>query len=256
MPTSLPPAEQEALFQAVIRKIPVIKDPGHLEELAVLAVALMLRRPVDRGLAQKLTQCIHGIFAGGDGNAPPEEIQPRMRRIARDCVEVLQAAKEHRLPRDIVYPPEARRRPRAAHHAISGRGYTATTGRGVLAAVVVMVVLGGLSLWYGARHQGGSNFADGNAFAAQVIAAGEAEPEAASDRPPGGVLITRRVVEGRTVVVAEGVAPRICAAAGGILVRKGVLTVNGVTPNRISSAIITELCNSEDGDANIMWTPK
>ena len=60
-------------------------------------------------------------------------------------------------------------------------------------------------------------------------------------------------MNGVPVVTARGVPRRVCAASGMRLVRKGLLSVNGETPTRISSAIITELCNKGDGDATIRW---
>ncbi|MBI3444158.1 MAG: hypothetical protein HY055_02030, partial [Magnetospirillum sp.] len=46
------------------------------------------------------------------------------------------------------------------------------------------------------------------------------------------------------------------SSSGMKLVKKGLLSVNGVTPTRVSSAIITELCNKESGNATLMWAPK
>lgn len=53
----------------------------------------------------------------------------------------------------------------------------------------------------------------------------------------GGVL---SVDDG--TVTATDVPPQACVSAGARLVKKGIITVNGVTPVRVSSAILTELC--------------
>ncbi len=253
--TRITAQEQEALFQAIVQKIPSIRDAEHLREIVTLALALMLRRPVDRGLKEKLGQCVHDIFAAAP-EAAAEDPRAGLRRAALDCVEVLQAAREHRLPRKIVFPEQTRGKPvgKALHavhrHVASGETYVTNTMRGVMAGVALMALLGGLALWHGSGPRGGSGFSEANRFAAQIIAAAEGSGE--TTHLFGGTIRVQ-AADGHTVVVVEQVPPRICAASGWTLVHKGILTVNGVTPSRVSSAIITELCNSQDGDATLMW---
>jgi len=252
MPLSLATEDQEVLFQTIIRKIPSISDSGRLQELVTLAVTLMLRRPEDQGLRRTLTRCVQNIFAQAPPPVSTDEMRAGMRRTARNCVEVLQAAKEHRLPRDILFPPRAR--PSRTAPPVRRQSPTVATTRWVvMAAAAAMVALGGALLWYGASTRGPSTFADANTFVSQVTAAAAGSGE--TTHLFGGPL---RLVEekGRATVVAEGIPPRVCAAAGWPLAHKGILTINGVTPSRVSSAIITELCNSEDGDASIRWTGK
>lgn len=69
--------------------------------------------------------------------------------------------------------------------------------------------------------------------------------------------VTVRVLSGSgaTVVTAEGVAPKICVSAGWNLVKGGTLTVNGLTPLRVSAAKLAELCNAGP-TATITWTPE
>jgi hypothetical protein len=70
----------------------------------------------------------------------------------------------------------------------------------------------------------------------------------------GGSL---RVVaqSGSSVVTVDGIPAGECVSAGWDLVRKGVLTINGVTPVRVSAAKLNELCH--DGDtATLVWAPK
>ena len=59
----------------------------------------------------------------------------------------------------------------------------------------------------------------------------------------------------RISVVAKGVSPRDCVSAGWVLVRKGALSINGITPQRVSSAALTELCNQDD-TASLRWVPR
>ena len=71
-----------------------------------------------------------------------------------------------------------------------------------------------------------------------------------------GGTIKRRVVEGRVNIIATKVPSRVCAASGWELVHKGTLTINGVTPRRVSSAIITDLCYGGGDDITLNWESK
>ena len=84
--------EQEALFQAIIRKLPAVEEPGQLQEIATLALALMLRRPADRDLREELTHEIIDIVAAVKPGHSPEALRNEMRFAARGCIKVLQAA--------------------------------------------------------------------------------------------------------------------------------------------------------------------
>ncbi|MDO8605956.1 MAG: hypothetical protein Q7R40_05440 [Phaeospirillum sp.] len=253
--------EQEALFQAIIRKLPSVVEPSRLQEVSTLALALMLRRPGDRDLRAELTREIHDIIAEVKPGHPPEAIHNEMRFAVRGCIKVLQAAKERRLPRKAqaaannwAQSDGARRTVKPVHHKSEDEDNSKKTTRSVVAVLLaLLVLLGGYIWWSGARTDGGSDPSEAGRFARQVMDA--AKGDAPETHMFGGSL---RVVSmgGRPVVVAEKVPPRICAASGWTLVRGGVLSINGVTPQRVSSGKITELCNSEDGDASIMWSPK
>ncbi|MBI3444449.1 MAG: hypothetical protein HY055_03605 [Magnetospirillum sp.] len=71
----------------------------------------------------------------------------------------------------------------------------------------------------------------------------------------GGTITVER--KGNQVTLtAEGVPPTACVSVGWKLVRKGLLTINGTTPLRVSAAKLSELCNQEDGPATLVWVPK
>jgi len=71
----------------------------------------------------------------------------------------------------------------------------------------------------------------------------------------GGPLIRVDRADGGATVIATGVAPGDCVRAGWQMVRRGVLTINGTTPPRVSAAILTELCYQADG-AEVRWAPR
>ena len=89
-------------------------------------------------------------------------------------------------------------------------------------------------------------------FMRQMEAAAQGAPMA--NRAGGPQIRLERADDGNTVQ-ATGVAPRDCVSAGWQMVRKGVLTVNGTTPQRVSAAVLTELCYQSDG-ATVRWAPR
>ena len=59
----------------------------------------------------------------------------------------------------------------------------------------------------------------------------------------------------RDVVVAEEVPAKACVSGGWELVQRGSLSINGVTPQRVSAALLAEMCSTEGG-ATLIWSPK
>ncbi len=251
---SFSPQEQEALFEVIVRKIPSIKEPSRLKELVKQAVSLMLRRPEDQSLRSKLTQCVNEMFTGV-ASAPPSAVkQAQGKRTARDCIEVLQAAKEHRLPRDIVYPYGAssgHEVKKGVKHPVSAE--PKATASILIAASVFAAILVGSVAWQSNRANHDSIFVDAKTFTGQMIASANSSEVVES---PFGGHIKQQTVDGKQKVLADKVPNRICAASGWTLVHHGILTVNGVTPKRVSSAIITDLCYSAKGEVSIAWEPK
>lgn len=70
----------------------------------------------------------------------------------------------------------------------------------------------------------------------------------------GGMIVERK--GNQISVTADNVPPNVCVSVGWKLVRKGILTINGTTPLRVSAAKLSELCNQEDTNATLIWSPK
>ena len=255
-------AEQEALFQAIIRKLPAVEDPAQLAELGHAALALMLRRPGDRALREELTRQIDAALAPVHPGLAGEARRTAMRCAARACVRVLRSARERRLSRAdearhgaASHPPHHHAAPHAA--VSSGAQRNAARALWIGAALVALV---GAGLWGMAlRPKPPDLSALALRLVEQMAAAAEGGPAAEGAAPAQHVFGGALRVEGAApapLVVAEGVPPPACVSAGWALVRKGVLTINGVTPNRVSAIRVTELCNQGDGDATIAWMPK
>lgn len=60
---------------------------------------------------------------------------------------------------------------------------------------------------------------------------------------------------GRSFAVIDKVPPKVCVMASWDLYRTGTITVNGVTPQRVSAAVLVDLCNQGEM-ATIKWSPK
>jgi len=247
--------EQEALFQAILHKMATVDHPDRLVEVATLALALMLRRPGDHNLKAELTNRIHVIVSAIKQGQDPEAMRNQMHAAARACVQVLQTAKERRLPRPVPdnwaqAKTPAKRAPRARQveePELKSRAKQIWIGASLAVAAVVLYLM-----WSSFRETPGPDGSETSRFVEQIIQAAQ------GNAPPthifGGALRTG-TMGGIPVVTAEGVPPGICSASGMRLVRKGLLSVNGVTPTRVSSAIITELCNRENGNAIMQWAP-
>jgi hypothetical protein len=53
----------------------------------------------------------------------------------------------------------------------------------------------------------------------------------------------------------DKISPKVCVLASWDLYRTGVISVNGVTPPRVSAAVLVDLCNKGE-TATITWYPK
>lgn len=71
----------------------------------------------------------------------------------------------------------------------------------------------------------------------------------------GGRLYAKRDGD-QVTVVAGGLPQKDCVQAGWALVKRGMITINGVTPQRVSAAVLAELCAKREDDSKLEWTPK
>ena len=126
------------------------------------------------------------------------------------------------------------------------RGGRAAWRWAAIIAVTGIAVIAAIVAWPAGSSAPGVDFMrqmDAAALGAPMVA-GANYPQIQVERGDGGVT-----------VVAVGVTPRDCVSAGWQMVRKGVLTINGTTPQRVSAAVLTELCYQTDG-ATIRWAPR
>ena len=242
----LPPEKQEALFQDIIRKMSSANDPRKLEELALLALNLMLRRADDpKGIREKFAQQIKALTAAVKSGQQPDNTRKAMVVAAKGCIQVLKAAKNERPPREPELRPEAEEAPPKSPDEESDN-----TLKVVLAALVAMALLtagAGYGVWRlwpvkppeiaVADQQSAGKSEDSSPDA--VVEPSEATKfvellfrAAREPHPPvshmfGGAVEVRSILGGHHIVTARDVPDQICAEAAMALAEKGLLSING-----------------------------
>lgn len=71
----------------------------------------------------------------------------------------------------------------------------------------------------------------------------------------GGRLYAKRDGD-QVTVVASGLPQKDCVQAGWVLMRRGIITINGVTPQRVSAAVLADLCAKGEDSSKLEWVPK
>jgi hypothetical protein len=206
----------------------------------------MLRRETDHAVHDDLHRRLESILAGVRPDSPPDQRRTEIRCAVRALLGLLRTARERRLSRG----EEARaRRPKGRMHLPGGKSLWITAG---------LVLLVGGGVWgFGLRSDKVGVSAQAAQLAAQMAEAVKTPRggEAGATHVFGGAL-RLEWPGGRPLVIAEGVPPGACVAASWTLVRGGLLTINGVTPNRVTALKMTELCHQDEGDATLSWMPK
>ena len=143
-----------------------------------------------------------------------------------------------------------------AHHAPAPKRRPKSGGGShkALAVIALLVVIGVFATAaFLMRPKDQSDAVTPEAFVEQMQHAAEG---AVYDRNVfGGALVVERKGN-QTTITATNIPPNICVSVGLKLVRKGILTVNGSTPQRVSAAKLSELCNQEDANPVLIWSPR
>jgi hypothetical protein len=134
----------------------------------------------------------------------------------------------------------------------------ANGGKGKLLALggiaVVIAALGAGAMMMRPSITAGGGEPTPEAFAEQM----EAAARAGGGTFPhvfGGTIRTERNGS-MLALVADKIPPSACVSVGWKLVRKGLLSINGTMPLRVSAAKLSDLCYQEDGGAVLTWIPK
>lgn len=124
----------------------------------------------------------------------------------------------------------------------------------VLAGAVAMLAAVGMAAFVLRPGSKGTPAPTPDAFAEQL----ESAARAGGGTIPhvfGGTIRSER--NGNTLaLVADNVPPAACVSVGWKLVRKGLLSINGTMPLRVSAAKLSDLCYQEESGAVLTWIPK
>lgn len=148
-------------------------------------------------------------------------------------------------------------RPHAASHRQHSRPRTQRPPEkqprlGLWSAVVMAAVSVAVLVWL--ALQGPRDSAGATELVEQMVAAVNSN-DGATQHVLGGRLYTRREA-GQVVVVADGLGQKECVQAGWALVKRGLVRVNGVAPQRVSAAVLAEMCAKADDTSKLEWLPK
>lgn len=117
---------------------------------------------------------------------------------------------------------------------------------------VVLVLLSGLGITLLAMSHAPDPRRDADALVDQMKTA------LAGKKPVDPLFGAYPVVSGsgrEVMVTMTRIPPKVCVLAAWDLYRLGTISINGVTPQRVSAAKLVDLCN--DGDsATMIWSPK
>ena len=142
-----------------------------------------------------------------------------------------------------------------AHPAAPGRRRRSSRRLSRLIIVewgIVLTLLAGLAITLIALSHGPDPRRQADAVVAQMKAM-------VAGRPLGDPLFDNYpVMSGSSrepMVTMSGIPAKVCVLASWDLYRLGTISVNGVTPQRVSAAKLVDLCNDAT-PATIVWLPK
>lgn len=252
--------QEEALFRALLHRVQTSSDKTQLQDRCDAALRLVLNRDGDQSLRDELSADIHRLVA-----ALPDDVSAGPGRVAlakatAAGLALLKMAEQRRLtpssPQSAAMATVAasaasyERRAEALHHRHHHPAAAKPSPRYALLMMAALVALLAVGLVIGLHNRGADQAV--RPLVVQMEAAAHGNVPATNIFGGG---LQAAVQGGHTVVTVDGIPPGECISAGWDLVRKGLLTVNGVTPTRVSAAKLNELCHQEE-TATLNWLPK
>lgn len=255
------------LFQSLLGRVRTATGKGRLLERSETALRLILNRDSDRDHLNELMKRLHRAVE----TLPDDPAQPPPEALATavaSCLEILDQAEHRRLATLGPADPHAHH----AHHPAPGESVAdlermvharhrpapkvkqRASSAGTIGMVVGLLAILGIGL---AIHLNGGTESKAPQEASRPLVVqieGALHGSIPGTNLFGGSL---RVTSegGRYFVTVTGIPAGECVLAGWDLVRKGVVTVNGTTPARVSVAKLNDLCHEEDL-ATMRWSPK
>jgi hypothetical protein len=248
--------DEGTLMKTIMRKIASVDDPETMQELALLAIDMMLRRAEDKPLRNLLIWRVHIAISGllNEGTAVIDPV--RRQEAVQNCTELLRAAREQRQPREVVMLPNSRTQAEADPAPARNKSSLSWP---IVAAVAAVLAALAAALFALASPAAMLSQAPPPITAAGLAAQIEAAPaiDLAALRPSddGTRFYLARSQDDRPIVVAEEVPRRLCAATGYILAHDGSVTINGAAPAQMTKVAVSALCYRQAGNATLTWSP-
>jgi hypothetical protein len=248
--------QEEALFRALLFRVQTSSDKAHLLDRSDAALRLILNRDDDHLLRENLMLQITRLVGALPDNVSSGPGRVALVKAVQASLEILRTAEQKRVKlsgRKAVtagmsaasYERLATEGPHHPRHPKEKASPWHVTGM-----VIALLVILAAGLAIGFRDRSGDQ--QTRPLVAQMEAAVHGNIPATNIF--GGALRVA-VQNGRTVVTVEGIPAGECVSSGWDLVRKGLLTVNNVTPTRVSAAKLNDICHDDD-TATLVWTPK
>lgn len=274
--------EEAALFAALLARVRASQDKSHLLERSEAALRLILDRGEDEALRDEMISLVTNAVSLVPDNIEGERGRVALATAISDCLRFLASAEQRRVewmsaartgqppgPAMPLSPDPAAGA--AARHARPlesvadfeksvnakrrARRGVRSSGRGGTAAMILtlLIILGaGLAISLNSRQDARQNADQSRPLVVQIEAAVHGQVPVTN---LFGGTIRVSIENGRTTVTLTGIPAGECVLSGWELVRKGILTINGVTPIRVSAAKLNDLCHDDD-TATLRWTPK
>ena len=246
-PPNAPLKGEDELFALLLKKIPASVDRHQLEEATMAALQLILRRTGDGELIDDL-KCRTALATAGISEAESGN-GAELAKAAANCVKILHEGRQARKPREGPHEPVHDHPDRApsVHHQV--HPVTSPWRRAaILVLLAASAAIGAWAFWHGVEHRH---------TAAELVDQ--------MNQAVTGISIPAHVFGGQLTVtkdgamisvVAEKVPADICVSASWVLIRKGMVAINGTTPPRVTASQLSDLCHEKDEGATLTWTMK
>ena len=212
------------------------------------ALQLILRRTGDSELID-LLRCRTALATANIPEAA-EGGKPHVAKAAAECVKILEEGRQVRKPRQALHKPVPGQVP-PPHPPPRKLATEKRKLAGRIAAMGLLAVGAAIGAWLfwqgkGPRHTAAelvremSDAASGAVIPVHVF---------------GGQLTVTK--DGATiVVVADKVPADVCVSASWVLIRKGVVAIDGTAPQRVTASQLSDLCHENDAGATLSWSSK
>jgi hypothetical protein len=242
--------------------IPLItsaKSPQALRESTILVIKLLYARKDDPPEVERFVAEVTSLI-------PDHLPEASLPRIVEAVTAILRNIKDERVRKAVEYerqkaaekeaekqgrklPPKADRRAPPSKAGADRRKMVVYGGLG-LGAVAVTV-----AAYFIIASPGLKERLEPNMQLVEQMKTAASKGSASGANVFGGSIKVERQA-GRTAVTADGIPFDACLSVSWVLLNRGTIIINGLMSQRMSPAIIKELCSRAEGPSSLTWLPK